>query len=80
ALDTLLRERLRQELLEILTMLTIPAVIITHDPDDVDIFASGLILYNNGYARPVPEYRELRADFASAGQCLRHLQEKAVFA
>ncbi|MDR2743795.1 MAG: ATP-binding cassette domain-containing protein [Desulfovibrio sp.] len=80
ALDTLLRERLRQELLEILAMLTIPAVIITHDPEDVDVFASGLILYNNGHARPVPEYRDLRTSFASAGQCLRHLQEKTVFA
>ena len=35
-LDPLLRERLREELLELLADLTIPAVIITHDPDDVD--------------------------------------------
>lgn len=76
ALDPLLRERLREELLELLADLTIPAVIITHDPDDVDAFAGGLILYNHGRARQVPDYQRLRRDFATAGQCLRHLQEE----
>ena len=71
-----LRERLREELLELLADLTIPAVIITHDPDDVDAFAGGLILYNHGRARQVPDYQRLRRDFATAGQCLRHLQEE----
>lgn len=76
ALDPLLRERLREELLELLADLTIPAVIITHDPGDVDAFAGSLILYDHGCARLVPEYARLRAAFASAGQCLRHLQEQ----
>ncbi|MDR2572947.1 MAG: ATP-binding cassette domain-containing protein [Desulfovibrio sp.] len=77
ALDTLLRERLRRELLEILAGLTIPAIIITHDPDDVDVFADGLILYDEGRARPVPDWRKARTGFASVGQCLRHLADNA---
>ena len=77
ALDPLLRERLREELLELMDDLTIPAVIISHDPDDVDTFAGGLVLYDRGGARTVPDYADLRKDFATAGKCLRHLQEQA---
>jgi molybdate transport system ATP-binding protein len=75
ALDTLLRERLREELLELFAALTIPVIIITHDPDDVDAFAAAVILFDHGNAHPVPEYMALRAGFASAGRCLRHLQQ-----
>ena len=75
ALDPLLRERLREELLELIENLTIPAVIISHDPDDVDAFAGGLVLYDKGRARTVPDYAAVRSDFATAGKCLRHLQE-----
>ena len=75
ALDPLLRERLRDELLELIGDLTIPAIIISHDPDDVDAFAGGLILYEHGSARVVPDYAAVRADFPTAGKCLRYLQE-----
>lgn len=78
ALDTLLRERLRRELRDLFATLTIPVIIITHDPEDVDIFAADIILYGAGNARPVPDYQEIRAGFASAGDCLRRLQETAV--
>lgn len=74
ALDPLLREHLRHELKEMLSALTIPALIITHDPDDVDVFSGGLILYNKGQARVVPDYAALRTNFPSAGACLRHVQ------
>ena len=74
ALDPLLRERLRDELLELMADLTIPAIIITHDPGDVDAFAGSLILYDHGQARMVPDYAELRPQFAHAGPCLRHLE------
>ena len=76
ALDPLLREHLRQELLEVLTTLTIPAIIISHDPDDVDAFAGGLVLYEKGRARVVPDYAAVRSAFPSAGACLRHLQRE----
>ena len=72
----LLRERLREELLELMADLTIPAVIITHDPGDVDVFAGSLILYDHGRARMVPNYADLRRGFDSPGRCLRHLQEQ----
>lgn len=74
ALDPLLRDRLRHELLEMLSTLTIPTIIITHDPDDVDEFAGALVLYNRGRAQSIPDYPTLRAAFPSAGACLRHLQ------
>jgi molybdate transport system ATP-binding protein len=76
ALDPLLRERLREELLELISDLTIPAVIISHDPDDVDTFAGGLVLYDKGGARTVADYAGLRSGFATAGKCLRYLQEQ----
>lgn len=76
ALDPLLRDRLRQELLELLRDLTIPAVIITHDPEDVDAFAGALILYERGRAAMIRDYPGLRAGFATARQCLLHLQEQ----
>lgn len=77
ALDPLLRERLRQELRALLLQLAVPVVVITHDPEDVDVFAGGLALYNDGRACLVPDYAAVRADFATAGACLRHLQENA---
>ncbi|MEG6501611.1 molybdenum ABC transporter ATP-binding protein, partial [Desulfovibrio sp. 1214_IL3152] len=77
ALDPLLRERLREELLELIAGLTIPAVIITHDPGDVDAFAGSLILYDHGHARLVPDYAVQRRGFSGPGHCLRHLQEQA---
>jgi molybdate transport system ATP-binding protein len=48
ALDTLLRERLRGELREILARFNIPAVMITHDPEDIKAFAGALIVYEAG--------------------------------
>lgn len=53
ALDTLLRARLRLELKSILQSLKIPAIIISHDPQDVQKFADHLVVYNTGHARPV---------------------------
>lgn len=77
ALDPLLREQTRLELMEILDALPMPVVIITHDPEDVDIFAQSLIIYAEGRARAIQQYTDLRRGFASAGSCLRHLQRAA---
>lgn len=79
ALDPLLRERLRRELQEFLVQLDIPAIVITHDPDDVDVFAGDLVLYNAGRAVLVKDYAQLRADYSKAGACLLKLQENIVF-
>lgn len=76
ALDPLLRERLRHEIQEILASFTIPAVIISHDPEDVDAFAGTLVMYHRGRARMIPDYAALRWRHASAGDCLRLLQQE----
>ncbi len=70
ALDPLLRVRLRSELKELLDSLDLPALIISHDPEDVDTFAGALILYARGRALPVADYAAKRAHFANASDCL----------
>ena len=48
ALDTLLREKLRKELLDIQTRFHVPMIMITHDPEDVEAFAKTLVTYEAG--------------------------------
>ena len=76
ALDPLLRERLRHELLDLLAKLDIPDMVITHDPDDVEAFAGMLVMYGNGHAHVVADWHGERAKYASAGACLRAVQER----
>ena len=64
-----LRERLRGEIQEILAAFAIPAVIISHDPEDVDAFAGTLVTYHRGRARMIADYASLRREYASAGDC-----------
>jgi len=72
ALDPLLRDRLRQDFYNLLQKIRIPALIITHSPEDVQVFAEYLILFQNGkivrslpyqemysHTRPEPILREL---------------------
>lgn len=77
ALDPLLRLRLRQELHGMLDGLTLPCLIISHDPEDVDVFAQRLVLFHSGAAREVQEYPRLRAGHASTQACLCQLLEAA---
>jgi molybdate transport system ATP-binding protein len=48
ALDPLLRARTRRELLALQARLKIPTLIITHDPEDVETFASRLLVFKQG--------------------------------
>lgn len=48
ALDTLLRARLRKELIRIRAMFDIPVIMITHDPEDIEAFAETLVVYEAG--------------------------------
>ncbi len=48
ALDPLLRIRVRQTIHDILESYSVPLVMITHDPDDVDVFADDLSIYARG--------------------------------
>ena len=77
ALDPLLRLRLRQELHAMLADLTVPCLIISHDPEDVDVFAQRLARLPRGSAREVQEDPRLRAAHASTQACLCQLLEAA---
>lgn len=48
ALDTMLRARLRQELLNLLEGFDIPVIMISHDPEDICAFAETLVTYDHG--------------------------------
>jgi molybdate transport system ATP-binding protein len=48
ALDPLLRDRMRHGLLELQKRFAVPMVIITHDPDDIELFGENLIVLRNG--------------------------------
>lgn len=76
ALDPLLREHLRHELLTLLAGQGIPVMVITHDPEDVEAFAGKLVMYGNGQAHEVESWAGERARYQSPGACLRALQEK----
>jgi len=63
ALDPLLRNRTRRELLGLQARLKIPTLIITHDPEDVETFASQLLVFNHGVVHKAaslagPPYRD----------------------
>ncbi|RJR32797.1 MAG: ATP-binding cassette domain-containing protein [Desulfobacteraceae bacterium] len=48
ALDTMLRGRLRKELLNLQARFHIPMIMITHDPEDIRAFAETLVTYEEG--------------------------------
>ena len=55
ALDPHLRARLRASLLDIQRRLQVPVMLISHDPEDVEIFAETLVLYESGQVSAVVE-------------------------
>ena len=58
ALDTLLRTRLRAELLTIQQRFQVPAIMITHDPEDISAFAETLVTYEAGRVCKIEELRD----------------------
>ncbi len=48
ALDPLLRERMRGELLKTRALFNVPMLVITHDPDDVAVLAETLVILDQG--------------------------------
>lgn len=59
ALDPNLRSRLRSGLLDIQKHFNIPVMLISHDPEDVDIFAETLVVYDAGKVTTlVANYKE----------------------
>ncbi len=57
ALDSLLRHRMRMELLEIRRKFSVPLVVITHDPADVEVFGDTLVVFENGRIKEVSRRR-----------------------
>lgn len=53
ALDSMLRQRMRMELLEIRQKFAVPLVVITHDPADVEVFGDTLVVFENGGVKEV---------------------------
>jgi len=49
ALDPMLRERVRRELLAVQQRFDVPMVIITHDPADVETLAQSVLVYSHGH-------------------------------
>lgn len=82
ALDPLLKEQLRTDLLAILNRLPdrpelpLPCIIITHDPLDVETFAGVVILFRQGRAQVIENWAAIRARFPTAAACLRYLQQE----
>jgi molybdate transport system ATP-binding protein len=56
AMDPLLRGRVRKEVLEILKRFGIPVIMITHDPEDIKVFAETLVVYEEGRVCRVGPY------------------------
>jgi molybdate transport system ATP-binding protein len=48
ALDPLLRERVRRELLAVQQRFDVPMMMITHDPADVEVLADSVLVYEHG--------------------------------
>jgi molybdate transport system ATP-binding protein len=53
ALDPLLRGKLRDGLLQIQNQFQIPVIMITHDPEDIQVFAETLVVYETGKVQSI---------------------------
>jgi molybdate transport system ATP-binding protein len=71
ALDSLLRHRMRLELLEIRRKFLVPLVVITHDPADVEVFGDTLVVFEDGRVREVSRRRR----DAAHNECLSRQEE-----
>lgn len=77
ALDPLMRRKMRAQTLRILESLGIPAIIITHDPEDVEAFAGALVLFRSGRAKVTQNWHEIRAGYSNAAEALESVQASA---
>ena len=62
ALDPLLRGKLRDGLVQIQSQFQIPVIMITHDPEDIDVFAETLVIYDVGQVRSIWPFFKRRED------------------
>lgn len=62
ALDTLLRIRLREEVLKLLARFNVPVIMITHDPEDIRVFAETLVTYEAGRVCRIDRFLKANED------------------
>ena len=62
ALDPLLRGKLRDGLARIQSQFQIPVIMITHDPEDIHVFAETLVIYDGGQVRRIWPFFKRRED------------------
>lgn len=74
ALDPLLRERMRHELLRLQARFAVPMLIITHDPDDVATLAQDVIVFRDGRVVEVGPTSAVLADVESGPQVRRAMR------
>lgn len=67
ALDSMLRHRMRMELLEIRQRFGVPLVVITHDPADVEVFGDTLVVFANGRVEEVSSRKTYAASSEEDG-------------
>ena len=66
ALDTLLRARMRQELLKIQASFQIPVIVITHDPEDAAILSQTVVIYEAGRVSKIVPSAKLLGELREA--------------
>ena len=83
ALDPLLRERMRSELIAIRSMFKVPMLVITHDPEDVAVLADTVVVVSQGRVENVVDvkrtpYRDAegRVNQRSIGGLLRGMAQE----
>lgn len=79
ALDPLLRGKLRDRLASIQAQFQIPVILITHDPEDISVFAETLVVYETGQVRHIWPFFKRRAE-STLPSLLSELQEQTVVA
>jgi molybdate transport system ATP-binding protein len=65
ALDPLLRERVREELSATQRKFSVPMVVITHDPADVEAFAENVVIFDHGKVAQVLDLGEATPNAAA---------------
>lgn len=65
ALDPMLRDRVRRELLDVQSRFQVPMIIITHDPADAEALAENLVVFDHGR---VAQTFNLKDDLAAASE------------
>ena len=78
ALDPLLRGKLRDRLAIIQTQFQIPVILITHDPEDISVFAETLVIYETGQVRQIWPFFKRRANDATLQNLLAQLQASTI--